>query len=235
MRFQVSDIAAILFDKDGTLFDFDATWGAWARGVIFDLAAGDVALAGRLAQALGYDLAAGRFECHSPVIAGTVAEVAERIVAHLPGRSVSALVRDLDAAACRAPQVAAVDLECCLGGLRGAGLRLGVATNDSESSARAQLQREGISRFFDFIAGYDSGFGGKPAPGQLLAFAAHLGVAPAKVVMVGDSLHDMAAARAAGMRAVAVLTGPASAEVLAPAADVVLPTIDGLAGWLAGL
>ena len=69
----------------------------------------------------------------------------------------------------------------------------------------------------------------------MLAFAAHLGVAPAKVVMVGDSLHDMAAARAAGMRAVAVLTGPASAEVLAPAADVVLPTIDGLAGWLAGL
>ncbi|WP_444430492.1 HAD family hydrolase [Rhodobacter capsulatus] len=146
----------------------------------------------------------------------------------------AALVRDLDAAACRAPQVAAVNLERCLGGLRGAGLRLGVATNDSESSARAQLQREGISGFFDFIAGYDSGFGGKPAPGQLLAFAAQLGVAPAQVAMVGDSLHDMAAARAAGMRAVAVLTGPAPAEVLAPAADVVLPTIDGLAGWLAG-
>ena len=231
----MTDIAAILFDKDGTLFDFDATWGAWARGVTFDLAGGDAAAAARLARVIGYDLTAGRFERHSPVIAGTVAEVAELIAPHLPGRDVAALVQQLDAAACRAPQVAAVNLDRCLGGLRAAGLRLGVATNDSESSARAQLQREGVCGFFDFIAGYDSGFGGKPAPGQLLAFAAHLGVDPARVAMVGDSLHDMAAARAAGMRAVAVLTGPATAETLAAAADVVLPTIDGLAGWLSAL
>jgi len=230
----VSDIAAIVFDKDGTLFDFDATWGAWARGVTFDLAGGDAEVAGQLARAIGYDLAAGRFERHSPVIAGTVAEVAELMAPYLPGRPVEALVRDLDAAACRAPQVAAVDLTRCLGGLKAAGLRLGVATNDSESSARAQLEREGVDGFFDFIAGYDSGFGGKPAPGQLLAFAQAVGVSPAQVAMVGDSLHDMAAARAAGMRAVAVLTGPAVAETLAPAADVVLPTIDGLAAWLAG-
>ncbi|PYF09796.1 phosphoglycolate phosphatase [Rhodobacter viridis] len=230
----MADIAAILFDKDGTLFDFDATWGAWARDVTFDLAEGDAELAGRLARAIGYNLAAGHFERHSPVIAGTVAEVAELIAPHLPGRSIAALVRDLDAAACRAPQVAAVDLTCCLGGLKAAGLRLGVATNDSESSARAQLEREGVHGFFDFIAGYDSGFGGKPEPGQLLAFAQAVGVLPAQVAMVGDSLHDMAAARAAGMRAVAVLTGPAVAETLAPAADVVLPTIDGLADWLAG-
>ncbi|WP_444464300.1 HAD family hydrolase [Rhodobacter capsulatus] len=229
----MTDIEAILFDKDGTLFDFDATWGAWARGVTFDLAGGDAALAGRLAEAIGYDLAAGRFRQHSPVIAGTVAEVAALIAPHLPGQSIAALVRDLDAAACRAPQVAAVNLARCLGGLRATGLRLGVATNDSESSARAQLEREGVCGFFDFIAGYDSGFGGKPEPGQLLAFAAHLGVAPAQVAMVGDSLHDLAAARAAGMRAVAVLTGPAPRATLAPAADVVLPTIDDLAGWLA--
>ena len=231
----MAEISAILFDKDGTLFDFDATWGAWARGVTFDLAGGDAAGAARLARVIGYDLAAGRFERHSPVIAGTVAEVAELIAPHLPGRDVATLVQELDAAACRAPQVAAVNLDRCLGGLRAAGLRLGVATNDSESSARAQLEREGVCGFFDFIAGYDSGFGGKPAPGQLLAFAAHLGVDPARVAMVGDSLHDMAAARAAGMRAVAVLTGPAVAETLAPAADVVLPTIDGLAGWLSAL
>jgi len=229
----VSDIAAILFDKDGTLFDFDATWGAWARGVVFELARGDVALAERLARTIGYDLAAQRFERHSAVIAGTVEEVAQLMVPHLPGRSVSDLVVDLDAAACRAPQVAAVDLDHCLGGLREAGLRLGVATNDSEASARAQLQRAGVEGLFDFIAGYDSGFGGKPAPGQLLAFAAQVGVAPARVAMVGDSLHDLAAARAAGMTALAVLTGPAPREVLEGAADRVFDTIDGILPWLA--
>jgi phosphoglycolate phosphatase len=50
--------------------------------------------------------------------------------------------------------------------------------------------------------------------------------------MVGDSLHDLRAARAAGMRAVAVLTGPARAADLAPWADAVLPDIGALAGWL---
>lgn len=226
------EIAAILFDKDGTLFDFEATWGAWARGVVVDLAGGEGVLAGQLAEAIGYDLAAARFAPHSPVIAGTVAEVAGLMVPHLPGQQVGALVNRLDAAACRAPQVAAVPLAPCLGGLRGAGLRLGVATNDSESSARAQLAREGVEGLFDFIAGYDSGFGAKPEPGPLLAFAEAMGVAPGAVAMVGDTLHDMAAARAAGMVAVAVLTGPAPRAVLAPAADVVLSDIGALADWL---
>ena len=50
--------------------------------------------------------------------------------------------------------------------------------------------------------------------------------------MVGDSLHDLDAGRAAGMRTVAVLTGIAPRERLAPHADVVLDTIDGLPGWV---
>lgn len=230
----MTEIEAIIFDKDGTLFDFEATWGVWARELATELAGGDAARLAVLAQALGYDLAAGRFERHSPVIAGTVAEVAQLLLPHLPGREFSALVAELDAAACRAPQMPAVDLPRCLGGLRGAGLRLGVATNDSEASARLQLDRAGVTGLFDFVAGYDSGFGAKPGPGPLLAFAAAVGVAPARVAMVGDSLHDMAAARAAGMLAVAVLTGPAPREALEGAADCVLATIDGLGPWLAG-
>ncbi|SOC02804.1 HAD family hydrolase [Rhodobacter maris] len=230
----MTDIVAILFDKDGTLFDFEATWGAWARGLMADLASGDAAQIGLLADAIGYDLVAQRFAPRSPVIAGTVAQAAALMLPYLPGRELGELVVTLDAAALRAPQVPAVDLPRCLGGLRASGFRLGVATNDSEASARHQLARAGVETLFDFVAGYDSGFGAKPEPGPLLAFAARLGVAPEQVAMVGDSLHDLAAARAAGMLAVAVLTGPATRETLAPAADLVLETIDGLAPWIAG-
>lgn len=229
----MAGIGAILFDKDGTLFDFEATWGAWARGLITDLSGGESGRMARLAEAIGYELAAGRFARHSPVIAGTVDEAAALLLPHLPGRGQEDLVATLNAAAGRAPQVPAVDLGRCLGGLRRAGLRLGVATNDSEASARLQLARAGVATEFDFVAGYDSGFGAKPAPGPLLAFAEAVGVAPARIAMVGDSLHDLAAARAAGMIAVAVLTGPAGRETLAPAADLVLETIDGLAPWIA--
>ncbi|EPX85444.1 HAD-superfamily hydrolase, subfamily IA, variant 1 family protein [Salipiger mucosus DSM 16094] len=50
--------------------------------------------------------------------------------------------------------------------------------------------------------------------------------------MVGDSTHDLIAGRAAGMQCVGVLTGPAAAEDLASQADVVLPDIGHLPGWL---
>jgi phosphoglycolate phosphatase len=50
--------------------------------------------------------------------------------------------------------------------------------------------------------------------------------------MVGDSLHDLHAGRAAGMRVAAVLTGLATAAELAPHADVVLRDIGHLPGWL---
>ena len=50
--------------------------------------------------------------------------------------------------------------------------------------------------------------------------------------MVGDSPHDLVAGRAAGMTAVAVLTGIATEADLGPLADVVLPDIGHLPGWL---
>jgi hypothetical protein len=56
---------------------------------------------------------------------------------------------------------------------------------------------------------------------------------PETVLMVGDSLHDLKAGRAAGMRTAGVLTGIAAAEDLAPFADVVLPDIGLCPRWLA--
>jgi phosphoglycolate phosphatase len=50
--------------------------------------------------------------------------------------------------------------------------------------------------------------------------------------MVGDSRHDLIAGRAAGMPVVAVLTGVAGADELAPVADAVLPDIGHLPDWI---
>ena len=77
---------AILFDKDGTLFDFHATWSIWAGQVIRDLACGDARLMARIAAAAHYDLDAERFLPTSPIVAGTHREAAECIAAALPGR-----------------------------------------------------------------------------------------------------------------------------------------------------
>ncbi|SEF59343.1 phosphoglycolate phosphatase [Jhaorihella thermophila] len=227
-------VDAILFDKDGTLFDFATTWGAWARAFLLRATGGDTARCRLVGAEIGYDFDTGRFDPSSIVIAGTTAEAAEALLPHFPEMGRHALIALLNEEAARAPQAEAVPLVPLLDDLRGRGLRLGVATNDSEGPARAHLRGAGVLDRFDFVAGFDSGHGAKPEPGPLLAFADHVAANPNRIAMVGDSLHDLVAGRAAGMVTVAVLTGLATHDDLAPHADVVLPDIGHIPGWLDG-
>jgi phosphoglycolate phosphatase len=228
-----SAFRGVIFDKDGTLFDLQATWAAFAGAFLRDLAGGDEALFHALAAEAGYDPDTRRLLPGSVVIAETPAVIAEAIRPVLPDpppRSV--LIERMNLAAARAEMQPAVPLAPLLDGLRARGVALGVATNDAEAPARAHLTASGILDRFAFIAGYDSGYGAKPGPGQLLAFAEALALDPAEVIMVGDSAHDLMAGKAAGMTTIAVLTGAAGARVLAPLADAVLPDIGALPDWI---
>lgn len=233
----MTEIRGIIFDKDGTLFDFTRTWGSWTRRVIEDLAPGDAGLAAELARVMGFDPGSGRFDPASMVIAETTETVMAALLPLLPGREPDALLARMNRLSGEVRPVPAVDLPSVLSRLRfpeGAPeRRIGLATNDAEEPAHRHLQSAGVEGLFDFVAGFDSGFGGKPETGQLLAFASRMALHPAAVAMVGDSLHDLEAARGAGMTAVAVLTGVARTADLAPHADVVLPDIGHLPDWLA--
>ncbi|WP_194094332.1 HAD family hydrolase [Marivivens aquimaris] len=224
-------IQGIIFDKDGTLYDFNATWGAWTKSLL-EQEAEDAAHRAALADVLGFDLESERFRKDSIVIASTSDEVSQVLLPLIPEEKRDNFMDRLNALAAVAPQVESVPLSDFLSELKGMGLKVGVATNDGESSALAHLGRSGVAGDFDFIAGYDSGFGGKPEAGQLLAFCDQVGVAPQHCVMVGDSTHDLEAGRKAGMKVVAVLTGIAEEPELAPHADAVLPSIGELAEWV---
>ncbi|UWQ94707.1 HAD family hydrolase [Rhodobacteraceae bacterium M385] len=225
-------VQGIVFDKDGVLFDFQKTWGAWAHRMIEALAQGDEALAQTLADALAYDRPTRNFRPESFVIAGPAHDVSRVIADHLPDRNFSEVHEFLVTQAAQTPLAPAVPLRPTLMDLKSRGLRLGVATNDAERAAKAQLASENALDVFDLVCGFDSGFGAKPEPGMCLAFADTTGIAPDALVMVGDSTHDMDAGRAAGFTCVAVLTGVATADDLAPYADVVLPDIAALGAWL---
>ncbi|MBP7242019.1 HAD family hydrolase [Amaricoccus sp.] len=225
-------IRGLVFDKDGTLFDFQATWGIWCADFVRELAGADPARADALAAALGFDRDAGRFHPQSPVIAGTMEVVIAAALNALPGLDEAGLRRRVLETTAAAPQVEAAPLAPLLDRLRAAGLTLGLATNDAEGPARAHLGRAGVLDRFAFVAGYDSGHGGKPEPGMLEAFCRATGLPPSACAMVGDSAHDLASGRAAGMTTIGVLTGPATAEELAPLADVVLPGVAALPAWL---
>lgn len=229
----------LLFDKDGTIFDFAATWAGVIDRVL-DEVTPDRALQLRIAREGGYDPETGHFAPGSLTVAAPLDEVAALWAGFLPDRSAAEIEdianRIVERAAADGALVPAVpDLPGLLDGLRRDGFILGIATHDSEAAAIQHLSVAGVIDRFDFIAGYDSGHGLKPGPGMLLAFCAATGLAADRVVMVGDSIHDLGVAPAAGAAmAVGVLTGPATRADLAPLADHVLDSIGGLPDLLRG-
>ena len=228
-------LRGILFDKDGTLIDFRATWVPAYRGVAEELAqrlGGDSSLAHVLLERMGYDPALDSFAEDSPLLWATNAtigelwaatpEVAHRLDVHA---IVDRHFTDLE----RYPPRPVGDLAALLQRLRGRGLRLGVATMDDTATARATAARLGIAAQLDFIVGADAGHGEKPGPGMALAFCTACGLAPEEVMVVGDTPADLLMARSAGCaRAIAVRTGAAPLGLIEPLADFVLDSVQDL-------
>ena len=211
-------ITAILFDKDGTLYDFYRTWGAVTENAALMVADGDAERAKFLLERSGRDPATGKYAPSSPIAAGSNREIVEVWCGLIQRADVDAVYERVSHMFLEHQKDGAVpvlDLDVFFGRLKGRGLRLGVATMDSEKAARTAMQRARCVHHLDFICGYDTGHGVKPLGGMVEAFAREVGVPPAALAVVGDSPHDMHMARAgkAG-RAIGVLTGVSPREAL---------------------
>lgn len=219
-------IRGVLFDKDGTLVDFEATWASLARRMALKAAEGDEVRALVLLEQSGLDLVTNRFRPDSIFAAGTNADVVALWHPHLDGEALAATVARFDAWTAVEAAGAAVPLPGmgdALAALRAAGLRLGVATNDSAQAARMTVEALGWAPLFAGVFGYDSVPAPKPAPDVVHAFAALTGLTAGEIAFVGDNRHDLQTGRAAhaGL-VVGVLSGTGTREALAPLADMVL-------------
>ncbi|NRG19674.1 HAD family hydrolase [Rhizobiales bacterium] len=231
-------IRAVLFDKDGTLVDFHKTWAPTFHALIEEVTGKDWTQMLRLSEACEYDLENRTFLPGSRAIAGTNDDFIDAWVEILGLSDSQAFLREMDEALGRfsLDHVSPFDdLIHVLDRLAGQDIVLGIATNDAEVSARAQLQAMGIAERFPHLYGYDSGHGAKPDPGMVHAFCEAARVLPGEVVMVGDSLHDMHAGRAAGTRTLAVTTGPTGRDVLLPHADHVADSLTDGCFWIESL
>lgn len=221
----------LLFDKDGTLLDFALTWERAVPAILARVADGDAARIARAADAIGFDVAAGRFRSGALFIAGSTSDYGPPLAKALGVAFDDHLARRFDLA-CEAEGAVTLTAVCDLvplfEDLVSRGHRLGIATNDSEASARRQMTALGLDRHLSYVAGYDSGHGAKPAPGMVAAFATQLGVEPGRIAMIGDSVHDLSAGRHAGAMTIAVLTGAQGPAELQPLADHVLASVEGL-------
>ena len=91
--------------------------------------------------------------------------------------------------------------------LHGNGFRLAVVTNKPVFAANRILEALSLTEFFPVVIGGDSVRQRKPHPAPLLEAVRRLGVDVSQSLMVGDNIHDVEAAHAAGMRCVAVTYG----------------------------
>jgi phosphoglycolate phosphatase len=94
-----------------------------------------------------------------------------------------------------------------LGRMRAQGLKLACITNKAQAFTLPLLEATGLAAWFDCVISGDSLPARKPDPLPLRHVAQLFGVAPQRLLVVGDSDNDTAAARAAGCPVVCVPYG----------------------------
>lgn len=191
-----AEIAAIAFDLDGTLIDTAPDIGVALNAALADAALPDVAIDSvRVWIGDGPDM------------------LIQRALEHLRVDATATLRATLREGFERATLAAPMDqgrvfdgIEALLSGWRG-GLPLAVVTNKPTRLSRSVLAAAGLLDHFRAVHGADTPEQRKPAPALLLEAAAALGIAPARLLMVGDSVNDLRCAHAAGCPAAWVAWG----------------------------
>ncbi|MSP59278.1 MAG: HAD family phosphatase [Myxococcales bacterium] len=93
------------------------------------------------------------------------------------------------------------------------GIALALVTSAPARLASALLEQGGVRSRFTALVGGDEVAHGKPAPDGYREALARLGIEPVQAVVIEDSPAGVSAARAAGVRCVAVAPGVAPASV----------------------
>ena len=222
-------IKAVLFDKDGTLIESDGTWIAVFKAFLASAKKIGPDEVNALMAKAGYDVENDRLIPGGILAGGTSQQAIEvwwpeldaegviekwKLLNHDYAHLAQELMRPL------MPLVPIFDE------LHVMGLKLGVATNDTHSSATDHLHQLGVHDYFVDVIGADSVTIAKPSGQMIARFAKTTGLRPSEIAMVGDNPHDMEEARAGGAGlAIAVLSGNAGRTDIEHLADYVLASV----------
>ena len=233
----LNGIDLVVFDKDGTIIDFDAMWSPWVVELARRLEVeSGIRVAERLFAELGFDQVALRTIPDSPLAVMPMALLRSAVGDVLVRAGVGEpAARDAVDRAWFVPDPVASakpvgDIAGVFRRLRAAGRRIAVATSDDHAPAAATLAGLGLDGLVDVVIGADDGVASKPAADMVLLACASVGVAPSRTAVVGDSLADLEMGRAAGAaRVMGVLSGVSGRAELEPFADALLSSVAELA------
>jgi phosphoglycolate phosphatase len=225
--------ALIIFDKDGTLIDFDAMWGGWLAGLARRLEAHTgLPLTAQLFETMEYDPHSGRLNPQGRLAIAPMAELWQEIAALLQrhdltaeaaAETLSAVWQPPDPVTLAQPLA---DLPALFSRLRQQGLKIAVATSDDREPSLATLTGLGLCQMVDALVAADDNLASKPAPDMVLRLCRQLDVPPSSAVVVGDTTADLLMGRAAGAGlVVGVRSGVSGDDLLTPHADLVLNSV----------
>ncbi len=225
----LSGLKGLLFDKDGTLIDFNRSWLPPMKAAANLVAerAGRPELATRLLIDGGYLPEQDSWAKDSIIAFETSEAMLDSWAEYTSTELIESITPQiqqlvLDALHNAVPVVS--DIKPLFRKMSER-YTLGVASMDDEINVDRTLCGLDLHDDIVFYCGADSGFGHKPDAGMVEAFCAHTEFEAADVAVVGDSLHDLKMARAAGAVAIGVLSGASSEKTLAPHADYLFPDI----------
>jgi phosphoglycolate phosphatase len=234
-------IKGILFDKDGTLIDFNAIW----LPVIYELVDGLINkydLSFEKAQELLASV--GVFgqvvDSKGPFATGTGEQVGEALHKCLLGFGIQAeereqfsekVILDFTALAQKYRQriLPIGNLAQTMAELKRRGFYLGTSTSDTRENTVLCLEKLGILEYFDFLGTDDGTSRHKPHGDLLHAFCKEFALQACEVAIAGDTQVDLLFAKnnGAGL-AVGVLYGTGTREDLAELADLLLPDVNSM-------
>ncbi|CAM4326000.1 HAD family hydrolase [Paenibacillus tarimensis] len=210
-------VRGIIFDKDGTLLDFQYMWGRWTLILLEKLKAcggtpdwhaalgitvtGDTVVHdpdGPLAMAsneqtiaiLAWHLYRGGLPWNRALsyVSEAVMETNRELEELRPVQPMPGLL---------------LFLERC----KAAGVKMAVATSDDTAMAEQHLGWLGIRHYFEAVIGADRVKRGKPHPDMAVLACLELGLQPEETVMIGDTKADIQMAAEAGMQAGIMIGG----------------------------
>jgi phosphoglycolate phosphatase len=230
----------IIFDKDGTLIDFDAMWGGWVVYLAEQLHL-DSGLNVReaLCIAMGYDDENKKVLAHGK-LAATPMHLLYRLTVEVM-QSFGLTAKEAESAVEKAwcipdPVILAkpfTDTRALFSRLYNMGIKIGIATTDDRAPTQAMIEVFDIEEYLSTMVCADDGIKAKPAPDMVLTICERMGIEPSQVMVVGDTTADLKMARAAGVGlVVGVLSGVSSAKDLITLADVLIESVDELQSYI---
>jgi phosphoglycolate phosphatase-like HAD superfamily hydrolase len=231
---------AIIFDKDGTLIDFDAMWGGWVVFLAEQLRmVSGVDVREVLCEAMGYDQANKKVLAHGKLAATPMSQLYRLTVEVMQSNGLSAEKAELavEKGWCIPDPVVLAkqftDTRELFGRLHGKGIKIGIATTDDRAPTQAMIEAFDIEEYISTMVCADDGIKAKPAPDMVLTICQRMGIEPSQVMVVGDTTADLKMGRAAGVGlVVGVLSGVSSARDLISYADVLIESVDDLQNYV---